>query len=159
MNQQSGDVIIHPGSPLQEGVRALLAASDRYHQSLYPAESYHLVDVSALLAPNVHFLVAQRDNALLGCGAVRIADDGGEPYGELKRMWVDPAARGTGLGGRILAALEDVLRDSGITLARLETGIHQPQALGLYRARGYRERPPFGDYIEDPLSVFMEKSL
>jgi putative acetyltransferase len=42
---------------------------------------------------------------------------------------------------------------------RLETGIHQPEALGLYRAAGFVERGPFGPYRPDPLSVFMEKPL
>ena len=51
------------------------------------------------------------------------------------------------------------LLDSGLLLARLETGIRQPEALGLYRASGYREIGPFGDYGPDPLSVFMEKNL
>jgi putative acetyltransferase len=51
------------------------------------------------------------------------------------------------------------LRSSGIALARLETGIRQPEALGLYRRLGYVERAPFGAYVEDPLSLFMEKRL
>ena len=44
-------------------------------------------------------------------------------------------------------------------VARLETGIHQPEALGLYRRLGYVERGPFGSYALDPLSVFFEKRL
>jgi putative acetyltransferase len=53
--------------------------------------------------------------------------------------------------------LETELEHRGIRLYRLETGIKQPEALGLYRKLGYRERPPFGSYRADPLSVFMEK--
>ena len=53
--------------------------------------------------------------------------------------------------------LETELERRGIRLFRLETGIKQPEALGLYRKLGYRERPPFGGYRPDPLSVFMEK--
>jgi putative acetyltransferase len=53
--------------------------------------------------------------------------------------------------------LEARLREQGIELLRLETGIHQPEAIGLYRKLGYRERGPFGAYRVDPLSVFMEK--
>jgi putative acetyltransferase len=55
--------------------------------------------------------------------------------------------------------LESHLKTNGIALARLETGISQPEALGLYRRLGYVEREPFGAYAADPLSVFMEKRL
>ena len=59
----------------------------------------------------------------------------------------------------IRRVLEDELRDRQIRLARLETGISQPEAIGLYRRLGYRERGPFGRYRPDPLSLFMEKTL
>ena len=55
--------------------------------------------------------------------------------------------------------LEGELEVRGVTLFRLETGIKQPEALGLYRKLGYRERGPFGAYVADPLSVFMEKCV
>ena len=55
--------------------------------------------------------------------------------------------------------LEDELRGAGIPLARLETGIRQPEALRLYEGLGYAYREPFGRYRPDPLSVFMEKRL
>jgi putative acetyltransferase len=55
--------------------------------------------------------------------------------------------------------LETELRKRGVSLFRLETGIRQPEALGLYRKLGYRERGPFGSYRPDPLSVFMEKQF
>ena len=74
-------------------------------------------------------------------------------------MWVDPTNRGTGLGRMLLEAVERSARAQGLSLLRLETGIHQPEALGLYRAAGYREIGPFGDYRPDPLSVFMAKPL
>ena len=55
--------------------------------------------------------------------------------------------------------LESSLLAHGIGLARLETGVHQPEALSLYERRGYVRIPPFGDYPNDPLSVFFEKRL
>ncbi len=69
------------------------------------------------------------------------------------------AARGRGIARGILAALEQAARDEGVQLMQLETGVHSPEALALYRRAGYRERGPFGPYAPDPLSVFMEKSL
>ena len=69
------------------------------------------------------------------------------------------AYRGQGLSAKIMRYLESELRRRGVKLLRLETGVLQPEALGLYRKLGYRERGPFGAYGADPLSVFMEKSV
>ena len=74
-------------------------------------------------------------------------------------MFVRPEARGQGLSRQIVAALEALLRAEGIALVRLETGIYQPEAIGLYKGLGFAERGPFGDYQIDPLSLFMERTL
>ena len=58
-----------------------------------------------------------------------------------------------------MAALEAKLIKEGIIFARLETGIKQTAAIGLYKSLGYQERVPFGQYVTDPLSIFMEKQL
>lgn len=143
-------------SPRQPDVERLLEALDAYQGALYPAESNHFLDVEALAAPGIRFFVARRDGRAVGCGALRIDAAG---YGELKRMFVSPEARGLKLGRRILDRLEEEARREGLAWLRLETGIHQPKALGLYRSAGYAEREAFGEYKPDPLSVFMEKSL
>jgi putative acetyltransferase len=85
------------------------------------------------------------------------ADDG--IYGEVKRVFVVENCRGRGYSKAIMRRLEAYLTDSGIALARLETGIRQPEAVGLYRRLGYVERAPFGAYASDPLSLFFEKRL
>jgi putative acetyltransferase len=143
-------------SPLRSDVARLIGELDAYLMALYPAESNHLLDVETLAAPDVRFFVARRGADAVGCGALRIDP---ERYGEVKRMFVLPAARGLRLGARILRALEDQARREGLRCLRLETGIHQPEAIGLYRAAGFVERPPFGAYPADPLSLFMEKTL
>jgi putative acetyltransferase len=74
-------------------------------------------------------------------------------------MFVSPEARGLKLGRRLLVRIEEEARREGLGCLRLETGIYQPEALGLYRSAGYVEREAFGDYVPDPLSVFMEKRL
>jgi len=141
--------------PDQPDIIALLRAADQWYATLYPAESNHLLDVATLRQPDVAFFAARQEGVLLGCGAV--ADRGA--YAEIKRMYLNRAARGRGIGRRILQALEDHAVANGRRCFRLETGIHQPEAIGLYRAAGYRDIAPFGDYRPDPLSLFMEKTL
>lgn len=92
------------------------------------------------------------------CGAVKILSDDRD-YGEIKRAFVRDDHRGKGYSRAIMEKLEDHLRSRGIVLARLETRILQPEALGLYQRLGYTVRGPFGAYVEDPLNVFMEKRI
>ena len=143
-------------SPHQTEVEALLRASDAYMAELYPAESNHMIDMKALLRPEVRFIVARDGARAVGCGAIVISPEG---WAEVKRMFVAPAARGQKLGRRLIERLEELARENGVSLLRLETGVKQPEALALYRSRGFVEIGPFGAYGVDPLSVFMEKSL
>jgi putative acetyltransferase len=143
-------------SPRQDDVVALIRQSDALMQSLYPAESNHLVDIDALAEPHVYFFVAREHGRALGCGAFVIADG---KHAEMTRVFVDPAARGKGVARLIMEALEREAAKLGIALMRLETGIKQAEAIALYRKFGYIERGPFGSYRPDPLSLFMEKRL
>lgn len=151
-------MIAAPVDPTSPDARRLIALSDAYMTALYPPESNHFEKPEALAQPHVRFLGIHVDGQLVACGGVKLLDDDGR-YGEIKRVFVLPAQRGKGLARMIMAALEDGLRRDGYPLARLETGVAQPEALGLYRALGYVERTPFGAYRPDPLSVFMEKRL
>lgn len=142
--------------PDQPQVIALIDALDAYQKPLYPADSHHGIDMAALCAPGVVFAVARDDSGrACGCGAVVLMSG----YGELKRMYVLPESRGQGLGVALLEFLERQAQVHDRPLLRLETGIRQPEALRLYARAGYRERAPFGDYLPDPNSVFMEKAL
>lgn len=142
--------------PATPEVIALLEDGDAYGASLYPAESNHFLPLDALRQDSVRFVVARdEDGAAIGTGAIALASG----WAELKRMWVTPAARGKGLSKAILADLEARARDAGASLMRLETGIANHEALALYERKGFVRRGPFGDYREDPLSVFMEKDL
>lgn len=142
-------------NPDQPEIRIMLAEGDAYYATLYPAESNHLVNVATLQTPDTSFYVARVDGALHGIGAVLRQRD----YGEIKRMYVAPKARGLKLGSRLLAALEADARAVGISCLRLETGVKQSEAIALYRKSGYREIAPFGAYQLDPNSLFMEKNL
>jgi putative acetyltransferase len=144
------------GPPDQPDVIALIAELDDYQDTLYPPESRHSLDLASLKQPNVIFAVA-RDGAAhaVGCGAVVLCSE----FGELKRMYVSPRARGRGVGRKLLALLESQAFRSGCKLLNLETGPYQHEALALYASAGYERRGPFGDYWNDPLSVFMQKHI
>ena len=154
----SSTFAIEPGDPDDPPVAELLRRSEEYAHSLYPPESVHMLPTDELRSPAVRFLVARGDSSgdVLGCGALVLQADS---CAEIKRMFVEPSARGRGIGVEILRALEQLAQAEGVTIVRLETGPSQPEALGLYRRFGYRERGPFGAYREDPMSVFMEKRL
>ena len=125
-------------------------------QSLYPAESNHLVDVESLAQPHIHVLVAREAGRALGCGAFMLGETG---QAEMKRVFLAPAARGKGVARVLMEALEREATQLGVTLMQFETGIMQPEAIALYRKFGYAERGPFGNYKSDPLSLFMGKRL
>jgi GNAT superfamily N-acetyltransferase len=82
------------------------------------------------------------DGTPLGCLAVRTIAPG---IAELKRMYVRPAGRGAGLGGRLLAVAEDAARDLGCHTMRLDTAAPLAEALRLYRRHGYVEIPRYND--------------
>lgn len=142
--------------PAKPEIVALLEDGERYGASLYPAESNHFLSIYELRADNVRFAVARdADGVAIATGALALNDG----WAELTRMWVVPTARGKGLSRAVLAELEASARAAGITLLRLETGIANHEALGLYERSGFVRIGPFGEYRPDPLSVFMEKRL
>lgn len=142
-------------TPDQPDVHALIQELDAYLYSLYPAESVYALELSSLLKPGVLFAVARDAAGLaLGCGAMVLNPE----YGEIKRMYVRPQARGQGLARGLMEALEGKAQEQGCHTFVLETGPTQPEALVLYERLGYQCRGPFGDYPDDPLSVFMQKT-
>ena len=134
----------------------LIGELEAYLTPLYPAESRHGYSVEKLLREGVAFFVARIEGQAAGCGGVQIY---GTEYAELKRMYVRPRWRHLGLGRQMLDRLAAHAREQGVALLRLETGIHQPEAIGLYEASGFRRRPPFGPYREDPLSLYYERCI
>jgi putative acetyltransferase len=105
--------------------------------------------------------VARDGGGLLGFGAIaaRGADESGAAWGELKRMYVAPAARGRRIGRLILDRLLDHARGQGIAVLRLETGDKQAEALSLYRSAGFSSRGPFADYPDNESSIYMEMRI
>ena len=151
-----GEAVLARESPYLPEVAELLRGSDDYSRTLYPPESSYLIDPDQLARPDVRFFVARIEGVAVGCGAVVIRPGG---FAELKRIFVADAARGRGVGQRLIDALEAVAQAEGAHTIQLETGPLSHPALALYRRNGYRERGPFADYPDDPLSVFMEKPV
>jgi GNAT superfamily N-acetyltransferase len=139
-----------------DAVELIRELDEHLDQQPYTASSRHAFSVDKLLREEVVFFVARYKDQLAGCGGVKLfAND----YGEVKRMFVRPAFRGLGLGVKILDRLAEHAHAQNIDLLRLETGIYQTEAIALYEKYGFKRRAPFGEYREDPLSVYFEKSL
>ncbi|HVQ37802.1 MAG TPA: GNAT family N-acetyltransferase [Pyrinomonadaceae bacterium] len=135
----------------------LIGELDAYlQQHPYPKESRHAFSVDRLLREGVAFFVARYEDGPVACGGIKLF---GAEYGEVKRMYVRPAHRGLGLGKLMLNHLAEYARARQVNLLRLETGIYQEEAIGLYECWGFERRTPFGEYREDPLSVYFEKSI
>jgi putative acetyltransferase len=136
-------------------VAELFARANRFYEDLYPAESNHLVGAEVFDRPDALFLTARDPGQLLGTAGFILYSG----YAEIKRLYVAPEARGQGIAIKLLGALEHQAIARGINRFRLEVGIRQPEAITLYHRLGYTDTGPFGDYAEDPLSVFMVKEL
>jgi putative acetyltransferase len=102
------------------------------------------------------FFIAYRDGEAVGCGGLRELDGS---HAEIKRMYVRPAHRGTGVSTAILARLEQEGRQRGYDRLVLETGVEQPDAMRFYEREGYTSIPPFGYYVDSAISRCYAKSL
>ena len=147
---------ITPEQPDTADARALISELEAQLEPLYPRESRHGYSVEKLIAEAVAFFLIRSDGAPAGCGGIQLF---GTEYAEVKRMYVRPRFRGLGLAKLMLNHLADYARDHGVGLLRLETGIHQSEAIGLYERAGFRRISPFGKYREDPLSRCYEKQI
>lgn len=141
-----------PRSP--EG-RALLGASQALLTALYPPEDNFFLSVDELAQPHIDFWVAEDGSRALGCVALARFDG----YGEVKSLFVEPAARGRGVAEALMQRLEARARQGRLPWLRLETGDTLDAAHRLYARLGFLPCGPFGDYREGAHSVFMEKRL
>ncbi|MBD8539760.1 GNAT family N-acetyltransferase [Frigoribacterium sp. CFBP 8751] len=108
------------------------------------------------------FLVARADDGRpIACGGLRPLADTvlGPATVEVKRMYVSPEARGSGVATAVLRALEDAARDLGTRRIVLETGILQPDAIRFYEREGYESIPPFGSYVGSAESVCFARDV
>jgi GNAT superfamily N-acetyltransferase len=103
-----------------------------------------------------HAIVLYENQKPLGCGAVKEFNPGTM---EIKRMYVAPESRGKGFAAKILASLEEWARELQLNRCVLETGKRQPEAIRLYRHKGYRRIPNYGQYADVENSLCFEKKL
>ena len=142
--------------PDTDDAHTLIDELEEHLAPFYPATSRHGYSVEKLIKQGVAFFVTRHNSVPAGCGGVQFF---GTEYGELKRMFVRPQFRGLGLAKLMLEHLEAYSCEHNISLLRLETGIHQKEAIGLYERMGYQRCAHFGEYTNDPLSVFFEKKI
>ena len=130
--------------------QSMLAAS--------PPESCHFLPIEGLRQPAVTVWSMWEDGALIGCGALK---EIGACAGEIKSMHTRAHLRGRGLGRLMLEHILGVARARGYTDLWLETGSMDAfiPARKLYETYRFTECGPFGDYAEDPSSVFMHLQL
>jgi putative acetyltransferase len=121
-----------------------------------PGANHFRLDPDEVAPGRGVILVARWDAEPVGCGAIRLID---ADTAEVKRMFTRPGARGRGVGRALLAALEAQARTLGARRLVLETGVRQSEAMGLYASHGFVHMPPFGEYVDSPLSVCMQKPI
>lgn len=151
-------VDVRPADPTAEPGASLLDAMVEEIAGLYgpgdPAMRGFAVSAAQLSPPDGAFLLVCEDGEAVACGGVKRLDP---ETGEIKRMFVVPAARSRGHARRLLDGLEAAARELGYQRVRLDTGPKQPHAQALYRAAGYAE---IADYNGNPRASFwFEKAL
>ena len=123
-----------------------------------PPESIHMMDAGDLDSPQVHFFVLREAGAPVAMGAFKIFDGA---HAEIKSMHVLAEHRGRGLSRVVLAHLIAAAQAAGVTRLSLETGSQDAfrPARVLYETAGFAACSPFGDYVLDPMSIFMTRAL
>jgi GNAT superfamily N-acetyltransferase len=144
--RRAAGVAIEPEDPAGADAQACILAyfrelRERFEQGFDPGLSVS-ANPEELKPPAGWFLVARLEGVPVGCGALKIKDGG---YGEIKRMWVSPSARGLGIARRLLEALEARAFDAGVDVLQLDTNRGLTEARRLYERSGYVQIAPYND--------------
>jgi len=143
-------------SPLQDDVRALVAALNETTLGLTPPEHCHHMTVEQMAQPDTTLFVARENGAAVAMGALRRHANG---WGEVKRMFTAPSHRGKGLGAAIVAHVEQLAREEGCSRLVLETGSNFDAAIHVYTRAGFAPCEPILDYPPSPWTAFYAKAL
>lgn len=138
--------------------KALITALNTELTATYPGEgeTFFGLEPAEVADGQGAFLVAYLRGTPVGCAAIRKLDP---QDAEIKRMYVDPAARDRGVGRRLLVALEVEARGLRVGRVVLETGVRQHVAIALYRSCGFEYIDPFGQYVDSQVSICMAKAI
>ncbi|MEJ6709822.1 MAG: GNAT family N-acetyltransferase [Amylibacter sp.] len=146
---------VQHGDPRSSAVTKLLEASHALMNDLFPADGCHYLEIDDLCVPEITFLTVKDGTQIIGCGALSNKTS----YGELKSMFIEPAARGKGAADALITHITTLAQTQNLTVLRLETGEALTAAIKLYEKHGFTHRGPFGDYTEHPDSTFMERQI
>lgn len=154
------DLVITQATAPTDEVRSLVAELEETLAAEYPPEQRHGLVLDALFQPHIRFFLARREGVAVGCAGVALCEN----FAEVKRMYVRPAARGSGVADALLARIEAVTRDAGLARLCLETGDRQLAAMRVYGRAGFVRCAPFGPYAamsptSIATSVFFEKHI
>jgi putative acetyltransferase len=151
-------ISIRPGDLDDARIVALLRHHFDTCHAVTPPGSAHVFDVARLKSPDVDFFAAWQGGTLLGVGAVKYLTP---EHGEVKSMHTSQAARRRGTASAILAHIVETARAKGVARLSLETGSfgYFAPARAFYRAHGFSDCPPFGDYKADRNSVFLTREI
>ncbi|WP_404340507.1 GNAT family N-acetyltransferase [Pseudoalteromonas mariniglutinosa] len=144
--------------PNDQDVINVFADIDRLINSLYPVATAQSLSIEELDQSNVYAIGLKNDDGIVACGAI-VKQAGNPPYAEIRRLYVKPSYRGKGLSRRIMQILLHYAGEEQIPLIRLETGPKQTESINLYENLGFQQCGPFGNYTENPQSLFMELGL
>ncbi|MEI6799702.1 MAG: GNAT family N-acetyltransferase [Pseudomonadota bacterium] len=150
--------MIQKESPTGADLALLFARHTADMHTDTPPESIHMMDAGELDVPQVHFFVLRENAVPVAMGAFKIFDG---THAEIKSMHVLAEHRGRGLSHQMLAHLVAAAQAAGVTRLSLETGSQEAftPARVLYEKAGFTRCPPFGDYVLDPMSIFMTRTL
>jgi putative acetyltransferase len=143
-------------SPLQDDVRALIGQLNAVLLELTPPEHCYHMKPEEMAEPHTTVFIARDEGVAIACGALKRHPGG---IGEVKRMYTRPEYQGRGIGGQILATLEELARAEGLKQLVLETGDRHHAAYRVYERAGFRRCGPVLNYPDSGWSVFYEKPL
>ncbi|MGI8890374.1 MAG: GNAT family N-acetyltransferase [Chthoniobacterales bacterium] len=142
----------------RSAIHDLLTEHLQNMSELSPPESVHALDLDRLRDSAITFWSAWEGKLLLGCGALKELDP---THGEIKSMRTPKAYRRRGAARALLIHIIEVAHTRGYARLSLETGTSEAfrPARALYESAGFTLCGPFGDYVEDPNSIFMTLRL
>lgn len=146
-------------TPLQDDVRVLVEKLNAHLLPLSPPEFQFKMTVEQMAGADTTVFVARdEDGQAIGCGALKVHS---AELGEVKRMFTDPEVRGKRVGSALLAAIEALAAEKGLSQLMLETGTGPgfDAAQRLYSRSGFTVRGPFLDYPDSEWSAFFEKPV